>query len=178
MKFKLQELTGEFGDNTREEWGKQTSKFTEDEDLLLVSKYESSLKYALDHDGNAVFYGLSREGENYACAILQLTVKLPETKSAGLRLLDIDMEPRLDVENRKIESSLDEAVKVISNCIAHAFNLTFDEIPAKTYKIYGRTDHMEIILEEVKKMILASDELKGVLDAKFQGRWLLIEKIK
>lgn len=177
MDYTLEKLEKTLGENTKEEWSNQTANFTEDEDIILKSVYESRIKFFLETDGSTVFYGLKRNGEEHACAILELTVKLPETKKAGLRLLNITLEPNHDVENRRTRASLKDAIHIISNCLVKAFELTYEEIPARTYKIYGRTDHMELILQEVKESILSADELSGVLDAKFEGRWLLIEKI-
>lgn len=173
--FELLELKDKFAQETVDEWNRQINQFTTDEDLLLETMYRSKLNY-MTNSSEAVFYGLKINDQEHVSAILELTLKKPE--GSGLRLLNIILEPNLDADNRSIDIDLRFVVKVISNSITKAFKLTYNQIPAKTFKIYGRTDATMTILKFVSEAIKEEEMLSKSLETKFEGRWLLIDKIK
>lgn len=174
--FELIELKDKFADDTINEWNRQINSFTSDEDLILESSYRSKLNY-LSNNENAVFYGLKAQDKDHALSILEMTLRRPAGSETGLRLLNITLEPDLDAENRNIGDDMQYAIKVIATSIVRAFSLTYNEIPAKTFKIYARTDSTMTILKFVSAAISDAEKLSDKLETRFEGRWLVIDKL-
>ena len=169
-------LTGDLLAETERAWESQLEAFEDDEDVILVTSYRSRLNYmeeAAERDGPG-FYGVVGSA-GYAQAVLELTHR--KGMRPQLRLLNIYLEPRLDVERRgrsKIDAR--EAVALITGALSEALRLTFDEHPSNELKVYARNDRMEGFLETVAVQLAAGTANVPGLSIDTEGRWLLLKK--
>lgn len=167
-------LVGSLLDNTVGEWADQVNNFSHDEKMALGTFYFSKLKYMKEseHDGDLGFYGLAEQG-GYARSVLEL--KHRQGAVAQLRVLNIHLEPRLDVEQRD-GMDIREAVGLVTRTLSEALRLTFEEAPSDELKVYARNDHMKGFLETVATHLqVGTGEVPG-LSIDTEGRWLVFKK--
>lgn len=170
-------LTFEIISLTKAAWNEQLDSFSDDEDVMLATSYRSRLSFmaeSLEGTGPG-FYGLIGE-EGYARSVLELTHRRGGSRSQ-LRLLNIHLEPKLDVENRdRGQMDVREAVFLLTRSISEALRLTFDEHPSNELKVYVRTDHVKGFLEVIASQLESGTAGIPGLSIDTEGRWLVFKK--
>jgi hypothetical protein len=113
----------------------------------------------------------------YAKALLKLTYAHNLT-DPYVKLLEIHLEPNLDLENREhIESSLRrEARSVVSHALINSLELTFEDLPSSRLKVYGRTEQMRTFFDFTLDSLAENGLLPDGLDIERQGYWLVFNK--
>ena len=181
MSFQMGPLEGDVAEATEKHWLEQMEDFTEPEDIVLLSNYERLLDWTLKHTNgkdDGLVYGLVNPDRGYAQAIVELTHARPHSNSPWLKLLDIHLEPRLDVDNREEINSeyYKEVFAVLTATITLSLGKTFNDHPARQLKVYGRTSEMRGLFDAF--VAISNEENIPVpnLRVKRQGRWLVFDK--
>jgi len=169
-------------ESTLTKWQEQASELG-DIGTLLLSDIRKKLEWAKNHEKNtpdAHTYCLLDESDTYARSIVEVTHVLPNSdEHSRLKLLDITLEPNLNFEAN--ESPSEEMVKssfeVISLSIIESLLLTYEELPSKGLKLYGRTNRMVGMFDR----IVSSGKMDAVLERcglniKQENKWLVIYK--
>ncbi|WP_420456632.1 hypothetical protein [Rubrivirga sp.] len=177
--YNAKPFRGKLASRTKEEWEKQIEAFERDEDVLLASMYEARLAFASKHKDTGPYgfhYGIVAEGKDYAQAVIEVTHK--RVREPQLKLLQITLEPHLDLDNRDgaVIAAPEEGLQLLVSSITAALRLTFTDHPSLVLKIYARTDYMRAFLAQVAE-VLSRDEtpIPEGLYIEWEGRWLLFK---
>jgi hypothetical protein len=167
---------------TLKQW-KEDAKSLGDEGVFLISDIEQRLcwiqKITKDTNNQDMYgYFLVKKGDAYASSLMEISHALPKTKKSWLKLLEITLRPALLPRDGISGDLMKEAFLVLSNSIACAINLIFDEHPSSKLKIYGRTNEMQSLFANIlvnsKKL---EKELSNFgLSIGLEGKWLLVAK--
>lgn len=151
--------------------------------VLLVSDIRRKLEWVQKHKDNTPdshAYCFLDESNSYARSIVEVTHVLPKSNEhSRLKLLDITLEPNLNFEAKEnpSEEMIKDSFNVISSSIIESLLLTYDELPSKGLKIYGRTNLMIGMFDR----IISSGKMDEVLERcglniKQENKWLVIYK--
>lgn len=172
LKFSLKAFSAETFEKTRQVWTKRVSG-----DVSFPTEAPQLLAYAASRldigvHGDAVFYGLFKDGEEVASAVAEMAVTRKSAKSHWMKMLRIRLSPELEdgVFRDSIDALRDVQALYVA-AVAGMLKLKFEH-SATTLKIYGRS------AEQISFLKLLSVELeKHVKNHKIsiQGRWLVIE---
>lgn len=169
-------------ESTLTEWQEQAEKFG-DIGVLLVSDVRKKLDWAMKHESNGEdshTYCLLDESQAYARSIVEVTHVLPNsTEHSRLKLLDVTLEPNLNFEANESgsEQIINDSFEVLSSSIIESLLLTYDALPSKGLKIYGRTNRMIGMFDRIILSGTLNDTLdKCGLGIKQENKWLVIYK--
>jgi hypothetical protein len=180
-RYSLQRIDSQLVRSTHTAWSDQLTRLSSPEDYVLVSHYERILLWIQNFtDGLNVskgenWYGLVDVQQGYPVALLELIHARPESDAPWLKLLNLYVEPRLDVEKRELgdSSTISEAAEVVVASITEALILTFEDLPSAQLKIYGRTEQMKGFFEG---LVATFDDPVPGIKVKLEGRWLVFDK--
>jgi len=186
LNYEFMEITEDLLNGTREEWLDQISAIESNGESILVSAYEQTLDWAeknlnTRNTKDVCTYTLKRTDDIHACAILELSHARKETDTPWLKLLNIRMEPQLDIDQREqiTTEGLFEAYKVLGASIVNSLELTFTRMKSKQLKIYARTDEM-LGLFDGTLAGLSEEKQEIIKDIGFklrkEARWLVFDK--
>jgi len=170
-------------EKTRSEWEEQVLSAKDEDDVVLTGDYDLILNWVesvLKDDSGKHKYarpcGVLWE-DGYARSILKLTHAEPHTDDPWLKLLQIYLEPQVDIDQRTnlAQGAVKEAERLLSASITKAIELTYDEIPAETLKVYGRTEKMRGLLHGIIAKLPEEENLPMVEEVSMHGNWLVIE---
>jgi len=141
------------------------------------------LDWAMNHENNSDdshTYCLLDENETYARSIVEVTHILPNSREhSRLKLLNVTLEPNLNFEANESgsEKIIRESFEVLSSSITESLLLTYETLPSKGLKIYGRTNSMIGMFDR----IILSGTLNSTLEKcglgiKQENKWLVIYK--
>ncbi|MDX5332510.1 MAG: hypothetical protein LPK58_00475 [Gammaproteobacteria bacterium] len=175
--YELKQIDAKTLEGTVARWNAQLAELA---DKIPSSRYTRILDWArrfVDGDGdpNTYVYALCPCGASCeAHALLEISHALPNTDAAWLKVLQIHIEPRLDVSKEETigHAAMRELARVASFALTEALGLTFDAHPSSSLKVYGATPLTLDFLEGIAAML--PDE-NGMNVAK-KGNWLVIEK--
>jgi hypothetical protein len=179
MKFK--KLNTTILSSTLNEWGIQANKLG-DIGVLLVADIERKLEWAMKHeksDSASHTYCLLDENECYARSVVEITQVLPKSDNARLKLLDITLEPNLNVEAKEEgdAETFKETFDILSQSIVESLSLIFSDLPSSELKIYGRTDRMAGMFDRMRTSGKLDDVLARCgLSVRQECKWLVFYK--
>lgn len=158
--------------DTITEWRKQIADSSGD---LLATRYERILDWAQKHvdgnrDENTYVYALVHNNSpNVACALLDLSHAQPRSNAPWLKVLDITVEPRLDVNDTPDIATLSA---IAAAAIVETLELTFKEHPSTQLKVYGDSPLTKDFLEGI------AGAMAPKLNISVSGhrKWLVIDK--
>lgn len=172
-------------ETTREEWSQQIETINQQQGIILPTNYERIVDWAektvqSEEEIYARPHGVTSEqdGEpDYAKALLKLTYA-HNRNPAYVKLLEMHLEPRLDLEGRdQIEfSDRKEARRVVSYGLINSLELTFDDLPSSKLKVYGRTEQMRSFFDFAIDGLEEEGQLPDGLDIERQGSWLVFDR--
>lgn len=159
---------------TRTVWEHQIAQLAGE---VAPSMYEGVLAFADQcvngtPDRGMHAYGLFRDGEQHACAVLQISyVQVPGQQ--WLKVLEITVEPRLDVSDGDGASPpIRELAKLAASALVESLGLTYETHPCDTLKVYGRTPFTVDFLQGVYANLSGhQDEELGMGR---EGNWFVI----
>ena len=179
--YKLFQYTDELSSISEKEWIKQADNLG---DLgVLVSDDVISIYNSIEHDQaeHEHVYFLSVDEQSPAKAVLKIMQAKPFAgEHSYLKLLNIHVEPKLHLDNDRINSEKDEQLveelyKVIASSMLESINLIFLNSLCKL-KVYGRTQEMRNLFFALTK----DQNLINLFDGKqlrvtLEGAWLVIQ---
>ncbi|MCS3750590.1 hypothetical protein GGQ19_001759 [Salinibacter ruber] len=179
----VREFDSELLEQTRKEWNKQVTSAKEEDDIVLAGDYDVILGWVesvLKDDSGKYKYARPCGvfwGDGYARSVLKLTHAEPHSDEPWLKLLQVYLEPRVDIDQRTslTQGALKKAERVLSVSITKAIELTHDDIPAEILKIYGRTEKMRGLLNGIVASLPEDENLPGIEEVSMHGNWLVID---
>jgi hypothetical protein len=172
-------------EKTREEWARQIESINQEEDIVLPTNYERIVDWAEKtvKSEDEIFarpHGVTSDlngGPEYAKALLKITYA-HNRKPAYVKLLEIHLEPELDLDGREqIEfSDRKEARRVVSNALLNSLELIFTDLPSSKLKVYGRTEQMKSFFDLTIDTLEEEGSLPDGLDIEREGSWLVFDK--
>ena len=172
-------------ESTREEWSRQVKSINQDEDIVLPTNYERVVDWAektveSEDEIYARPHGVTSELDSepdYAKALLKLTYA-HNRNPAYVKLLEIHLEPKLDLEGREQIDFSDRkgARRVVSNALVNSLKLTFADLPSSKLKVYGRTEQMKSFFDLIIGNLEEDGLLPDGLDIERQGSWLVFDR--
>ncbi len=141
-----------------------------------VERKLTALKKEAETQQDIHCYFIVKKGETVASSLLETSYAMPKSSAPWVKLLDITLRPSLLTLERE---KLREAYIILAYSITHAIDLIFNEHPSNLLKILGRTVEMLGLLQA----IVSTGEIDSVaakyqLDAKIEGKWLVLAKRK
>lgn len=179
---KFEKLNETILESTIVKWQEQAEEFG-DIGVLLVSDIRKKLDWAIKHENNSDdshTYCLLDESQVYARSIVEVTHVLPNsTEHSRLKLLDITLEPNLNFEANECgsEQIIRDSFDILSSSIIESLLLTYDALPSKGLKIYGRTNRMIGMFDRIILSGMLNKTLEECgLSIKQENKWLVIYK--
>lgn len=174
-------------DATRAEWQRQVDGYNAKGVRLVPQGYEQYLSWCGDlldgslHAPDAHVYAHKRPGESHAAVIACITHAKPKSPKATLKLLDICLEPKFDDDidppGQLDITRITDAGEVLGQTIASCLVMTYDDHPAKIYKIYARTTEMVRLFEHLIVRDTFRKKLsKQGIGLRLEGKWLVFDK--
>lgn len=170
--YKLLKINQDLLTNTATEWRKQIADSSGE---LLANRFERILDWAKKHvdgngDNNTYVYALVRTATpDSACALLDLSHAQPHSEAPWLKVLDITVEPRLDVNE---SPDIAELSSIAAAAIVETLGLTFEKHPSTQLKVYGDSPLTKDFLEGI------AGAMAPTLNISVSGhnKWLVIDK--
>lgn len=126
--------------------------------------------------GRSYCYALVKDDQpTAAVALVSVSYARPETRSPWLKVLEMRLEPRLDVladDEDVDEDNLIELSIVLGEILLGSFKLAHDEFPSKELKVYGEQPATKQFMEGI-----ATNLRKDGLKAKAHGNWLILQTL-
>lgn len=177
--YTLQANSADLKVSSEIEWLAQASTVPQgaDPDIsVMVADDVKTIFDGLDQDGEQTYF-LVKDGQNYGCAILKITLAATSRDNQWFKLLKIHLEPQLEaVKDLRTHVNLRLVMEVLAWAILKTIRFTFDK-GIKKLKIYGRTDRMLIMFESLLAIDAFIEDLSGQnISGRTEGRWLVMEK--
>lgn len=182
--MELQPLSHDFLNKTREVWLNQVEDINQDDNTVLPSNYERVLDWfektvASDDEPYARPHAVVTEsnGADYARALLKITYAQNRSRPF-LKLLEIHLEPNLDLDGREhLDSSARrEARRIVSSALVKSLEFTFESLPSSKLKVYGRTEQMRALYDFSIDSLEETGALPDGLTVNREGAWLVFDK--
>lgn len=127
---------------------------------------------------NAGSYALLREGDEHACAVVELTVPHKGTPSARVKLLTIRFEPNIDPELQGVsDKGAAERAQIFASCLGNVLVLTFTEFASTELKVYLRTNETRGVAASIATR-LQDGILKGTgISVTTHGQWFVFKEL-
>jgi hypothetical protein len=132
---------------------------------------EKRIDYA-NANGDSFAYCVIDTTTKECLAIVDIIYSRKNTKSALLKMITVNISP--DFSTVEIEadiSRIDAVLDVYSEAIIGTIRLTSTHI-SSVIKLYGRNDHMILLLSALKERINSNVEIE--LKVVWEGRWLTL----
>jgi hypothetical protein len=183
--LRAQEFNRQLLESTRAAWNQQVASVGDYDESVYAGEYDLILSWVsevLNDDGGehkySHAYGLVPDDGDHAKAILKLTHARPHSNEPWLKVLNIYLEPKIDVRDRQeiSEEQIRNAERCLSRSITESLRLTHDDLPAESLKIYGRGEKMQAYLDRIIANLPEGDDTPDV-ESKRYGAWLEIENV-
>lgn len=179
--YKIQSNAADLRKASEREWIAQASAVPSgaDPDIsVMVTDDVKTIFDGLDQEGEQTYF-LVKDGQDYGCAILKVTLAATSRDNQWLKLLKIHLEPQLEaVKDLRNHVNLKLVMEVLAWAILKTIKFTFDNGIGKL-KIYGRTDRMLIMFESLLAVDAFIEDLSSQnISGRTEGRWLVMEKQK
>ena len=122
-------------------------------------------------DGKNALYGVFEQGNDAACALVNVTHARPKSTSPWLKVLAIYVEPHLDVSTS--EPNIEKLAWIAATAITGTIGLSYDEMPADEVKIWANVPMTKEFLTAVSTALF-----EGRLEVSSHGNWLVVTKNK
>ena len=167
-------------ENTLIQWKKDATTFGEF-GIFLESEVEQrllGLKHQITKEADFHCYFLVKDGEDFASSLIEVSHAMPRSENPWLKLFNITLRPYLLPSIDGNVNNLTDTLRVITFSITHTLELMFKDHEAQKLKIFGRTTEMIIYFQ----IVAEGGHLDEILDilhleAKIEGRWLVLSKI-
>lgn len=177
--YRLISVNKDLADRTRSKWSEQIAARSSG---ILITHYERILDWADKFvtgkgDKDCFIYGLvCNDGSKHACAILEISHALPNSRKPWLKVLSVYLEPDLDVGDQDSVKSdiLGRISGILGYSLVESLKLTVKAHPSNTLKVYARSDFAKGFFEALAAEVMRSDEIPG-LRLSVQGRWLVFD---
>jgi hypothetical protein len=177
--FQLEVMKSALLQETRKVWDSQLDLLSETIDIPY-SRYEQILDFAQKYvdpgdNGALIIYGVVRDGEQHASAILEMT-NARCSRDPSLKLLNMYLQPQLNIDLLDTIPSgvLSEINDVITASLSKAVTTAFSDHGLRKLKAFGRNDEMRGFFDSVIAKIGDSDVLG--LKVYRQSSWLVFER--
>ena len=176
MQYEMKKVDTALFETTKTEWERQAGCLG---DIGLLIQSDIGRVFQWVKSNNLHNYALVREGCAYASAIIEITHALPNSETPYLKVLDIKLEPNLNLEiqDQEDESVLKQIFDVQMYALIYSITLIFSELPSTKLKIYGRTDLMVGMFNGVISAGKIDDTLSKLgLTIRRESKWLVIDR--
>lgn len=172
--FLFKALNKDLLDSTKQAWEEQIKSSIGD---IYQQHYERILDWALrliegDTNSDTHMYALFPEAEeNVACALLELSHARPSSDSPWLKVLNITVAPKYDVQND--HHIISDLASIAARAVTESLGLTFEQYPSRQLKVYASTPLTLAFLEGVSATMAGNIGINVTT----HGNWLVIDKV-
>ena len=172
----IADVDADLFNRTKGAWGQQIS---DNPESSSVAYYESRLAYlercvkgeVAVAEGAMKVCAVVQDGTDYAAA---LVTAIHAKGRASLRMLDVTVQPRLDLADREPNNA--ELAWIAAELITGCLGLTYEDFPSKELKIRTQFPLDHDFLTSISTVMMRDSEFSRQFEVKGHGMWLVVTK--